>query len=117
MGNEHFLCCWVDSPPPSPPPPYRLPHLQGFSQTVHLGEGVKQSIHGWGNKQDESGWKIFGKMGNTGGLNQEDNSAGQLSRFWTLSGWGLSEAIEKRNFMTKTLFQITMLNEVLKGQK
>ena len=56
-------------------------------------------------------------MGNTGGLNQEDNSAGQLSRFWTLRGWGLSEAIEKGNFMTKTIFQITMLNEVLKGQK
>ena len=27
-------------------------HLQGFSQTVGLGEGKEQSIHGGGNKQD-----------------------------------------------------------------
>ena len=39
-------------------------------------EGVEQSIHGGGNKQDESRWKIFGKMGNTGAIIQKDNSAG-----------------------------------------
>ena len=33
-----------------------------------------QSTHGGGNKQDESRWKIFGKMGNTQGIIQEDNS-------------------------------------------
>ena len=43
---------------------------------VSLGEGVGQSIHGRGNKQDESKGNIFGKMGNTGGINQGGNSAG-----------------------------------------
>ena len=33
-----------------------------------MGEGVEQSIHSGGNKQDESRWKIFGKMGNTEGI-------------------------------------------------
>ena len=66
MGNEHFWCCWAGF----------SPHQQGFSQTIGLGEGVEQSIHGGGNKQDESRWKTFGKMGNTGGIIQEDNSAG-----------------------------------------
>ena len=72
VGNEHFLCCWVGFYPPSPPP-----HLQGFSQTAGLEEGVQQSIHGGGNKQDESRWKFFGKMGNTEGIIQEDNSVGR----------------------------------------
>ena len=40
------------------------PHLKGFSQ---MEEGVEQSIHGAGNKQDESRWNIFGFMGNTEG--------------------------------------------------
>ena len=57
----------------SPPTP---PHLQGFYQTVGLGEGVEQSIHGGGNKQDENRWKMFGKMRYTGGKIQEDNSTG-----------------------------------------
>ena len=48
---------------------------QGFSQTVDLGEGVEQSIYGGGNKQDESRWKTFGKMGNIGDIIQKDNSA------------------------------------------
>ena len=70
MGNEHFLCCWVGfSPSPHP-------HLQGLSQTVGLEEGVEQFIHRGGNKQDESRWKMFGKMGNTGGIIQEENSTG-----------------------------------------
>ena len=44
VGNEHFfLAAGRDSPP----------HLQGFPQTVGLGEGTGQSIHGRGNKQDE----------------------------------------------------------------
>ena len=30
-----------------------FPHLQGSFQTVGLGEGTGQSIHGRGNKQDE----------------------------------------------------------------
>ena len=57
------------------------PHLKGFSQMVGLDEGVEQSIHGGGNKQDESRWNIFGFMGNTerggaGGKIKEDYSAG-----------------------------------------
>ena len=43
------------------------PHLKGFSQMEGLEEGVEQSIHGGGNKQDESRWNIFGFMGNTEG--------------------------------------------------
>ena len=55
------------------------PYLHSFSQMVGLGErveGVEQSTHGGGNKQHESRWKFFGKMGNAGGIIQEDNSAG-----------------------------------------
>ena len=32
VGNEHFLCCWEGSLPPL------SPHLQGFSQTIGLGQ-------------------------------------------------------------------------------
>ena len=64
-----LLCCWVGfSPNPTP--------STGFFPNGRFGEGVEQSVHGGGNKQDESRWKIFGKMGNTGGMIQEDNSAG-----------------------------------------
>ena len=79
------------------PPPLPL-HLQGFCQTVGLGEGVEQSIYGAGNKQDESRLKIFDKMGNIGGIIQENHSAAdcfvlrnlgsikktlvKVSRFW-----------------------------------
>ena len=72
---------------------------------VDLGEGVGQSIHGGGNKQDERRWKILGKMGNARGIIQGDNSAWTLfctkgfrghqqktfvtpSRFWPLRGRG-----------------------------
>ena len=53
-----------------------FPHLQSFPQTVGLGEEVGQSIHGRGNKQNERRRNIFGKMGNTGGILQGDNSGG-----------------------------------------
>ena len=42
---------------------------------VGLGEGVGQSIHGWGNTQHERRGNIFGKMGTTKGIIQGDNSA------------------------------------------
>ena len=51
------------------------PHLQGFSLMVGSGEGVGRFIHGGGNKQDKSRWKIFGKIENAGGITQGDNSA------------------------------------------
>ena len=51
-------------------------HLQGFLQTVGLGKEVGQSVHGGGNKQNERNGNIFGKMGNTRGIIQGDNSAG-----------------------------------------
>ena len=93
VGNKQFLFCWAGfSPPPLPL------HLQGFCQTVGLGEGVEQSIYGAGNKQDESRLKIFDKMGNIGGIIQENHSAAdcfvlrnlgsikktlvKVSRFW-----------------------------------
>ena len=53
------------------PPFYRV-----FHKIVGFGEVVMQSIQGRGNKQDESRWEIFGKMGNTGGIIQGYNSAG-----------------------------------------
>ena len=43
---------------------------------VGLEEEVEQSMQSGGNKQDKSRWKICGKMRNTGGIIQEDNSAG-----------------------------------------
>ena len=52
------------------------PHLQSFPQAVGLVEGVGQSIHDGGNKQNERRRKFFGKMGNTGGIIQGDNYAG-----------------------------------------
>ena len=61
VGNEYFFVVLGGILPP----PF---HLQGFSQMVGLGEGVEHSIYGGGNKQDESRWKIFGKIGNTGGI-------------------------------------------------
>ena len=42
---------------------------------VGLGEGVEQSIHGGGNKQDKRTGKIFRRIGNTEGIIQGDNSA------------------------------------------
>ena len=67
MWEMSFVCAaGQDSPP----------NLQGFSQMVGLEEGVEQSIHGGGDKQDESRWKFFGKMGNKGSIILEDNSAG-----------------------------------------
>ena len=66
-GNEHFFAAGWGSPPLD---------LQGFYQMVGLGEGVGQSIDGEGNKQDYSRGDIFGKMGNTEGIIQGNNSAG-----------------------------------------
>ena len=43
---------------------------------VGLEEEVEQSMQSGGNKQDKSRWKFFDKMKNTGGIIQEDNSAG-----------------------------------------
>ena len=63
------MCCWAGF----------SPHLQGFPQTVGLGGGVGQSIHGGGNKQDESRGNIFGKMGNAGGIIQGYNTPGHCS--------------------------------------
>ena len=51
-------------------------HLQGFPQTVGLGEGAGESIHFKGYKQYERKGNIFGKMGDRGGIIQGDNSAG-----------------------------------------
>ena len=51
------------------------PHLQGFPKTVGYGEGIGQSIHVGGNKQNERMGNIFGKMGNAEGIIQRDNSA------------------------------------------
>ena len=62
--HEHFLAPGRESPHI-----YRVP-LKG------LGEGAGQSIHGGGNKQDERRGNIFGKMGDTGGIIQRDNSTG-----------------------------------------
>ena len=59
------------------------PHLQRFSQTVGLGKEVGQSIHDGGNNQNKRRGNIFGKMRNTVGILQGDNSAGycfQISR-------------------------------------
>ena len=68
MWEISIFCCWA-----------RLsPHLQGFPQMVGLGEDVVHSIYGWANKQDESRENIFGKMDNTLGIIQGDNSAGQF---------------------------------------
>ena len=62
VGNGHFFNCWVGfSPPPS---------------NVIFGEGVGQSIHGGGNRQDGSRGNIFSKMENRGGIIQGDNSPG-----------------------------------------
>ena len=78
----------------------------------------KQSICGGGNKQDKSRWNIFSKMVNTGGIIQEDNSAGHrfvlrdLGSIDKKNFW-VSESVKKGNFMTKIFFQI-MLNEVIK---
>ena len=44
-----------------------LPQPSGFLPNLN---------NGGGNKQDESRWNIFDKMGNTGGIIQGDNSAG-----------------------------------------
>ena len=57
-----IFCCWAGF----------SPHLEGFPHTVGLGEGVRQSINGGGNKQDERRGNTFGKMGNTGGIIQGD---------------------------------------------
>ena len=73
----------------------------------------------------------FLKIGNTGGIIQEDNSSGHcfvlrdlgsikkpyssLADFGCKGGGGLSESVEKGNFMTKNFFQIIMLNEVIKA--
>ena len=43
---------------------------------VGLGKGAEQSIHGRGNKEDKSRGDIFGKMMNTRGIFEEDNSDG-----------------------------------------
>ena len=52
-------------------------HLQVFPQTLGLEELSGQPIHGGDNKQDEKRKNIFGKMGDTGGIIQGNNSAGQ----------------------------------------
>ena len=52
------------------------PHLLRFPQTIDLREEVGQSIHGGGNKQNQSSGNIFDKMRNTLGILQGDNSAG-----------------------------------------
>ena len=51
--------------------------LRNFNHSMLFNplKGVEQFIHGGSNKQDESRWKLFGKMGNTGSIIQEDNSA------------------------------------------
>ena len=59
-----FFGCWT------------CPNLQGFSKTVGLGEGVGQSIHDGGNKQDARRGNIFGKIRNAGGVNHGNDSAG-----------------------------------------
>ena len=46
----------------------------GFLQMVGLGDGLGQSMHGGGNKQDESKGNIFGIMGNTEGRIHRNNS-------------------------------------------
>ena len=51
------------------------PYLHSFLQMVYLWEGIGQSIHGRGNKQDESRANIFVKMENTWGVIQAGNSA------------------------------------------
>ena len=53
-----------------------VPQSTGFSQTVGLGEGVGQSIHGGGNKQDARRGNIFGKIRNAGGVIHGSYSAG-----------------------------------------
>ena len=58
-----FLTVEWDSPPPPP-------------SNVIFGEGVGQSIHGGGNRQDGSRGNIFSKMENRGGIIQGDNSPG-----------------------------------------
>ena len=75
---EMSIFCAVGGDSPSPSlsaPPHTHTPSQGFSETAGLEEGVEQFIHGGSNKQDESRWKLFGKMGNTGSIIQEDNSA------------------------------------------
>ena len=52
------------------------PPSTGFLPNGWFGGGVEQSIHGGDNKQDKSRKKIFGKTGNTGGIIQDNNSAG-----------------------------------------
>ena len=68
-GGRFFWCgklvifyCWV-----------RLsPHLQGKPYRW----GIGQSINVGGNKHDESRRNMFGKMSNTGGIIQGNNSGG-----------------------------------------
>ena len=58
-----------------------LPPSTGFLSNGRLWKGAGQFIHGRGHKQDKRRWHIFGKMGDTGGMIQGDNSAGQ-SLYW-----------------------------------
>ena len=67
MGDYMKIAIWLGG---------FFPHLQGFPQTVGLGEEVGQSINDGENKQNERRGNILGKMGNTGGILQGDNSAG-----------------------------------------
>ena len=62
--NEYFLAAGWDSPNI-----YRV-------SPKGLAEGAQESIHGGGNKQDERNRNIFGKMRDTRGIIQIDNSAG-----------------------------------------
>ena len=56
-----------------------LPPSTGFSPNSRFGGRIGQSIHGGGNKQDESRGNIFGKMGNAGGIIQGYNATGHCS--------------------------------------